>query len=60
MSAPQTTAGPHQGQPVHHAGLPLDKARAAMIMVHGRGATAESILTLVPSLAADGFARSRD
>ena len=27
-----------------------------MVMVHGRGATAESILTLVPSLAADGFA----
>lgn len=27
-----------------------------MVMVHGRGATAESILTLVPSLDVDGFA----
>jgi predicted esterase len=37
-------------------GEPLDRARAAMIMVHGRGATAESILTLVPALANEGFA----
>ena len=42
--------------PVRTMGMPLDKARAAMIMVHGRGATAESILTLVPALTADGFA----
>ncbi|NUM75258.1 dienelactone hydrolase family protein [candidate division KSB1 bacterium] len=38
--------GPHQGQPVRTAGAPLDVAKAAMIMIHGRGATAESILTL--------------
>ena len=37
-------------------GVPLEKARAAMVMVHGRGATAESILTLVPALTAQGFA----
>lgn len=49
-------AGLHQGQPVRTAGVPLDRARAAMVMVHGRGATAESILTLVPALDADGFA----
>jgi predicted esterase len=48
--------GPHHGQPVRAAGVPLESARAAMVMVHGRGATAESILTLVPALAADGFA----
>ena len=42
----QRIDGPHQGQPVATAGLPLDEASAAMIMVHGRGATAESILTL--------------
>lgn len=48
--------GPHQGQPVRTAGAPLDKARAAMVMVHGRGATAESILTLVPAIHVDGFA----
>ena len=49
-------AGPHQGQPVRTAGVPLDRARAAMVMVHGRGATAESILSLVPALTANGFA----
>jgi predicted esterase len=48
--------GPHHGQPVHTAGIALEKAKAAMVMVHGRGATAESILTLVPALDADGFA----
>ena len=48
--------GPHHGQPVRTAGLPLDQARAAMVMVHGRGATAESILSLAPALGIDGFA----
>lgn len=31
-------------------GLPLAKAKRAIIMIHGRGATAESILSLVPHL----------
>lgn len=48
--------GPHQGQPVLSAGVPLDQANAVMIMVHGRGATAESILTLVPALNGPDFA----
>ena len=51
-----TTGGPHQGQPVLTAGEPLDRARAAMIMVHGRGASARDILSLAPHLAAPGFA----
>ena len=46
----------HQGQPVRTAGEPLESARAAMVMVHGRGATAESILALVTALDAGGFA----
>lgn len=37
-------AGPHQNQPVETAGPPLDEAHAATIFVHGRGATAQSIL----------------
>ncbi len=37
---------PHAGQAVLTAGQPLDKARAAMILVHGRGASAEDILSL--------------
>lgn len=48
--------GPHQGQPVLLAGEPLDRAPAAMIMLHGRGATAESLLTLADELAQPGFA----
>ncbi len=36
----------HRGQPVLHIGPPLAGARAAAILIHGRGATAESILGL--------------
>jgi phospholipase/carboxylesterase len=38
------------------AGAPLDQARGAMILVHGRGATAESILTLASELNRPDFA----
>jgi predicted esterase len=48
--------GLHHGQPVLAAGEPLDRAHAAMVMVHGRGATAESILTLSAGLAQPGLA----
>lgn len=48
--------GPHQEQPVRTAGVPLDQASAAMVMIHGRGATAESILTLAAALDVPGFA----
>ncbi len=47
---------PHQGQPIHMAGKALDQARAAMLMVHGRGATAEDILTLADQLNEPDFA----
>src|ERR687887_246674 len=46
----------HQGQPVLVAGVPLNEAPAAMLMVHGRGASAESILELVRELDQPGFA----
>jgi phospholipase/carboxylesterase/glyoxalase family protein len=46
----------HQGQPIKTAGQPLDTALAAMVMVHGRGATAESILSLVAELDHPEFA----
>jgi predicted esterase len=48
--------GPHAGQPVAFAGEPLDRAPAAMIMLHGRGATSQDILSLVPLLAQPHFA----
>ena len=47
--------GPHQGQPVRTAGPPLRSARGAMVMLHGRGATAESILSLASELDAPDF-----
>ncbi len=36
----------HEGLPILSAGESLDRARAAMVMVHGRGASAQDILTL--------------
>jgi len=41
---------PHAGEPVVEAGAPLGRAPAAIVMVHGRGATPENILDLVPRL----------
>ncbi|GAC1350736.1 MAG: dienelactone hydrolase family protein [Ktedonobacteraceae bacterium] len=48
--------GPHQNQPLFHAGEPLQSAKAAMLMVHGRGATAENILELTSQFQEPGFA----
>lgn len=48
--------GPHQGQPVRTAGAPLTRARGAMVLLHGRGATAESILSLAAALDTPSFA----
>ena len=48
--------GPHDGQPVLRAGEPLDKARGAMILVHGRGASAADIMTVGNELMHPGFA----
>ncbi|TMC92139.1 MAG: phospholipase [Chloroflexi bacterium] len=48
--------GPHDGQPVLQAGEPLEKARAAMLLVHGRGASAADILTIGGELQHTGFA----
>lgn len=48
--------GPHQGQPVLLAGMPLERARAAMLMLHGRGASAQDILSVAGELAWPEFA----
>jgi phospholipase/carboxylesterase len=48
--------GPHQGQPVRTAGEPIGQARAAVLMVHGRGARAEDILSLAAEISQPGFA----
>jgi predicted esterase len=47
---------PHAGQPVERAGPPLKLARAAVIMVHGRGAGPRNILDLMPRIGHDGIA----
>jgi predicted esterase len=41
---------PHEGQPVLTAGAPLGSARGAVLMVHGRGASARDILTIAAAL----------
>lgn len=52
----QVIEGPHRGQPILMAGEPLGRARAAMLMVHGRGARAEDILSLANEFPQPGFA----
>ena len=47
---------PHRGQPVKVAGQSLDRAAAAMLMVHGRGARAEDILSLAAEFQQPEFA----
>lgn len=47
---------PHRNQPIIRAGVSLDKAEGALILIHGRGATAESILDLAGFLPHPGLA----
>ncbi|MEE8525508.1 MAG: dienelactone hydrolase family protein [Thermoanaerobaculia bacterium] len=49
-------SGPHQGQPVRAAGVSLERARALVLLVHGRGDTAENILTLAGELGLEDVA----
>jgi predicted esterase len=46
---------PH-GQRIVEAGEPLASARAAMILLHGRGATAEDIMTIASEVQQPGWA----
>lgn len=50
MNETKLNLRPHQGQSVLTSGRPLAQAQAAMILVHGRGATAASILDLADLL----------
>lgn len=52
----QKMVSPHRRQPVLAAGESLANARAAMLMLHGRGARAEDILSLAGQFAQPGFA----
>jgi predicted esterase len=49
------SADPHAGQPVETRGRPLGEGRAAMIMIHGRGAGPANILDLAVALSHPEF-----
>jgi predicted esterase len=51
----ESGGGQHAGQPVLTAGESLDRATAALILVHGRGGTAEDMLSLAGELTQPGF-----
>jgi len=48
--------GPHQDQQLVTAGTPLDEATAAAVLIHGRGATAQSIVGMADEFHRDGLA----
>ena len=48
--------GRHRGNPILRAGKSLEEAEAAMVMLHGRGASARDILALSEELPNDKFA----
>jgi phospholipase/carboxylesterase len=56
MASNSSSFNPHQGQPVLLTGQPLARARGAMVLLHGRGATAEGILGLAEELNQPDFA----
>jgi phospholipase/carboxylesterase len=41
---------PHANQPIHYGGAPLAEAKGAIVLLHGRGASAEDILSLGEAL----------
>ena len=51
-----TPLDPHAGQPIRHRGAAIAEARLAAILIHGRGASAEDILSLSQEFAGDDVA----
>jgi phospholipase/carboxylesterase len=49
-------SGPHQGKPLVTGGTDLEEAEAAMVAVHGRGATARSIVDMAGEVHEEGLA----
>jgi phospholipase/carboxylesterase len=56
MAMTLRSGGPHGGQAVVQAGVALQAARSAMVLVHGRGDTASGILRLADVLPVPGMA----
>ena len=51
-----TALDPHAGQPILHRGVAIADARLAAVLIHGRGASAEDILSLSQEFSADDVA----
>ncbi len=49
-------ADPHRDQPVLRSGVSLEKADGAILLLHGRGGSAEDILALGKAIGAPGLA----
>jgi phospholipase/carboxylesterase len=49
-------SGPHQNQPVATAGTAPEDARAGVVLVHGRGATARGMVGIAEDLGVEGVA----
>ncbi len=56
MNQSGTSSDPHAGQPVRAWGAPLEEARALLILLHGRGASASDMQTLMQAAAGPGIA----
>ena len=56
LSLSRQVPPPHGGATIRTAGAPLKDARAAMVLVHGRGASPDDILMLREEWSAAGFA----
>ena len=50
-----TATDPHAGQRIVAAGLPLEEAKGAVILVHGRGGSPEDLLGLAAELEDQGL-----
>jgi phospholipase/carboxylesterase len=55
-SAGEGIDGPHQGTDRRRAGVPPEEARAGVVLVHGRGATAQGILDLAREISVERVA----
>jgi predicted esterase len=50
-----TPLDPHANEPVRHLGAPLAEAKGAVVLLHGRGGSAEDILSLAQPLYREGL-----
>ncbi|QPC81508.1 alpha/beta fold hydrolase [Phototrophicus methaneseepsis] len=53
MSAP---IHPHENAPILETGVPIDEAKAAMVLIHGRGAGPHDMISLLGHINGPGYA----